>query len=87
MFITLFAVICLAGADPESEPKKCVHEIVADQYMAEDLTMGACLGASGQNSAKKFVEEHPLYSDTSKWKFAGWQCQMGNKPRPKSNEA
>ena len=38
--------------------------------------MTECLGVEGLNSAKEFVEKHPLYHT---WQFRGWSCQIGNK--------
>ena len=34
--------------------------------------MTECLGVEGLNSAKEFVEKHPLYHT---WQFKGWSCQ------------
>jgi hypothetical protein len=81
MFITLYAVICLAVADA----KTCNTEVVTDQYLSPEFTMGECLGVVGQVSARRFKEEHPLYH-SEKWRLARWQCQFGNRPAPRKND-
>jgi hypothetical protein len=45
------------------------------------------MGIEGLESARKFVEESPLYRDETKWKLSGWSCQFGNKPHPKDHDA
>ena len=86
MFITLYAVMCLASAPPGMiDSKACVREIVTDQYLSPDISMGTCLGAVGQNSAMKFKEEHPLYH-SEQWKLGGWSCRFGNKPAIRQND-
>ena len=87
LFITLFATVCLAGADPQVTKNACVNEVVVDQNLAPDMTMSSCMGIEGLESARNFVEGSPLYSDEKKWKLNGWSCQFGNKPRPKDHEA
>jgi hypothetical protein len=48
------------------------------------MTMGACLGVDGLNSAKEFLSKHPLYHA---WELKGWSCQIGNRPAPKRGQA
>ena len=80
MFITLYAVMCLAAGG------SCQPEIVTDQYLSPEMSIGSCLGIEGEVSAQKFKDEHPLYH-SDKWRLGGWKCQIGNKPAPKRNEA
>jgi hypothetical protein len=44
---SLYAVICLAMADA----KTCNTELVTDQYLSPEMTMGECMGIVGQVSA------------------------------------
>jgi hypothetical protein len=86
MFITLYAVMCLASATPGVvDSKACVREIVTDQYLSPDISMGTCLGIAGLNSAEKFKEEHPLYH-SEQWRLGGWSCRFGNKPMLRQND-
>jgi hypothetical protein len=85
MFITLYAIACLASATPQTNSENCKREIVADSNMSETMTMSGCLGYQGESSARKFIEEHPLYSQPQ-WHFGGWACQMGNKEPPRGNQ-
>jgi hypothetical protein len=85
MFITLFAVACLSGATPLTDPGACKREVVSDNILSPDMTITACMGIEGMVSAQKFIEEHPLYG-TGNWHFGGWSCQIGNKQRPKDHE-
>jgi hypothetical protein len=85
MFITLYAVMCLASATGV-DSKSCVREIVTDQYLTPEITMMECLGVGGQISATKFKVDHPLYQ-SEKWRLGGWACQFGNKRNPKTNDA
>jgi hypothetical protein len=79
--------MCLASATPgDISPGACVREIVTDQYLSPEISMGACLGIAGQNSATRFKEEHPLYH-SERWKLGGWSCRVGNKPMPRQNDA
>jgi hypothetical protein len=81
-FITLFAVICLAGADMKENPGACVDEVVVDSYLTPDMTFHGCMLVQGQVSAIRFVAAHPLYR-SSKWQLKGWKCQIGRKARSK----
>jgi hypothetical protein len=86
MFITLYAVMCLAGTMPgDANAKACVPEIVTDQYLSSDMSMGSCMGVEGQVSAARFKNEHPLYHSEN-WKLGGWKCKFGNKPNLRQND-
>ena len=78
-FIALYVTACLNLANPGS----CVTEFITDSRQNQ-MTMTECLGVEGLNSAKEFVEKHPLYHT---WQFKGWSCQIGNKPAPKKGQA
>jgi len=78
-FIALYVTACLNLANPGS----CVTEFITDSTQNQ-MSMTACLGVEGLNSAKEFVEKHPLYHT---WQFKGWSCQIGNKPAPKRGQA
>jgi hypothetical protein len=77
-FIALYVTACLNLANPGS----CVTEFITDSTQNQ-MSMTECLGVEGLNSAKEFVEKHPLYHT---WQFRGWSCQIGNKPAPKRGE-
>jgi hypothetical protein len=79
MFVTLYAIVCLNLAAPGS----CVRELVVDTTSA-DMSYGACQGYEGQDSARRFVAQHPLYRT---WKFKGWACQWGNRAPPAKGRA
>ncbi len=68
--VTLWAKLCMAD-----HPSVCVKEVVTDSTMS-DITMGACMSPVGLVSARRFAQEHPLYT---KWKFSGWSCQLGER--------
>jgi hypothetical protein len=78
-FIALYVTACLSLGSPGS----CVTEFVTDSTQSQ-MTMTGCLGVKGLNSAKEFVESHPLYRT---WRFKGWSCQVGNKQAPKKGQA
>jgi hypothetical protein len=78
-FIALYVTACLSLGSPGS----CVTEFVTDSTQSQ-MTMTGCLGVEGLNSAKEFVESHPLYRT---WRFKGWSCQVGNKQAPKKGQA
>ena len=78
-FIALYVTACLNLANPGS----CVTEFITDSTQNQ-MTMTEWLGVEGLNSAKEFVEKHPLYHT---WQFRGWSCQIGNKPAPKRGQA
>ena len=79
MFITVLVTVCLHLAVPGS----CVTTPVVDSN--QDLvTMGGCLGVAGFESAKEFLEQHPIYHS---WKFKGWSCQIGNRAPPAKSNA
>jgi hypothetical protein len=69
------ALICLAGAQPSVSSGACVHEVVV-----RGIPEMACRSVGGQMAAARFVSEHPLYG-TDKWKFGGWGCVKGSRPR------
>jgi hypothetical protein len=79
MFITVLLVVCL----DLSNPGTCVSEPVVDSAQ-DSITMSACLGVEGMESAKEFWEHHPLYHT---WQFKGWRCQIGNKKPPERGGA
>ena len=78
-FIALYVTACLNLASPGS----CVTEFITDSTQ-NPMTMTECLGVEGLNSAKEFVEKHPLYHT---WQLKGWSCQIGNKPAPRKGQA
>ena len=63
-FIALYATACLNLANPGS----CVTAFITDSTQNQ-MTMTECLGVEGLNSAKEFVEKHPLYHT--------WQFKVG----------
>src|SRR5262249_37160754 len=60
-FIALYVTACLNLANPGS----CVTEFITDSTQNQ-MSMTECLGVEGLNSAKEFVEKHPLYHT---WQF------------------
>jgi hypothetical protein len=88
MIATLLLVACL-GQSADS----CVHVEVppsvevagaAGNPINIPLTFGACMGAVGQNAAKEFWQQHPVYS---KHRFGGWRCRLGDRAGPKEVSA
>ena len=73
-FIALYVTVCVHL----SQPGSCVKELVTDSTQ-NDITMTACMGIEGLNSAKEFVANHPLYHT---WELKGWACQIGNRKAP-----
>lgn len=79
MYVTLFAIVCLNLAQPDS----CVREKITDSQV-EQMSITDCMGLNGLVTAKKFVENHALYHD---WKLKGWACQIGNRAAPDKGKA
>jgi hypothetical protein len=72
MFATLILIACLDTASPGT----CI-DVEVQASTNSPMTAFSCMGHEGQNIAREFMAQHPVYSHQQ---FGGWRCKIANKP-------